>query len=342
MMVGFPRTFPERTESQGDSGKRLMPSSVVATRVKRWFVLVLVLVLAGCEASSSSRHGVVASVNGEAISAEVFEHAVLLRLSNLDRELVSSPEVRQAVEERVLEDLITRRLLLQEASRRGLSSSAEDVERRLGEMAEGYAPAEYEALIAERGFSLESFRARLAEDLTIERLLEDELGKPEPPRLDVVEAYYRDHREELRRPIRARALHLVVATAEEARDIRKAVLAGSDFAEMARRHSLGPEAPRGGELGWVSPGRMPEAFDEAIFALKPGEVSPVVASPYGHHLFKLVATEAAGLPSLEEVRPVIVAHMGAEAREARYRQWVAKLRARATIVIHPTVGEARR
>ncbi|MFQ6672279.1 MAG: peptidyl-prolyl cis-trans isomerase, partial [Candidatus Tectimicrobiota bacterium] len=298
--------------------------------------------LVGCDSSSFRGRAVVAAVNGEVITAEALERALALRRDNLAQELAERPEVLRAVEEGVLEELITRRLLLQEAARRGVSISREAVERRLTTLSEGYTLADYEAMLTERGLSLESFRARLSEDLTIERLLDEVLGTAEPPRPEVVEAYYRDHQGDLRRPVRVRTLHLVVSTAEEAWDLREAILAGRDFAETARRHSLGPEAVRDGELGWVSPGQMPEAFDEVIFGLKPGEVSPVVASPYGYHLFKLVEVESEGLPTLEEARPAIVARLGAEARQARYRQWVADLRLRADVVVHRRGGEVRR
>jgi len=342
MTVGYPNKYQERTKRKGSSRRRRNASSDVETSLKRWLICVLVLALAGCDSGSVEPRGAVATVSGQEITAEAFEEALTLRRANLAPELLARPEVQWALEERVLEDLITRHLLLQEAARRGISSSQEAVERRLKVLAEGYSSAEYEAMLAERGHSLQSFRASLAEDLAIERLLEEVVGRPEPPKPGVVKTYYMSHKGELHRPVRARTLHLVVSTADEAKSVREAILAGGDFAETARRRSLGPEAVRNGELGWVSPGQMPEAFDEAIFSLQPGEVSPVVASPYGYHLFKLVEMVPAGVPSLEEARSEIVALLGGEAHEARYRQWVAELRARTTVIVHPTVGGPRR
>ena len=342
MTVGYPNKYQERTKKESSSPSYRKVSSDVKTSLKRWFICVFVLALAGCDSGSLGSRGAVATVGGQEITAEAFEEALTLRRANLAPELLARPEVQRALEERVLEDLITRHLLLQEAARRGISSSQEAVERRLNVLAEGYSSAEYEAMLAERGHSLQPFRASLAEDLAIERLLKEVVGRPESTKAGVVEAYYMSHKGELHRPVRARTLHLVVSSADEAQSVREAILAGGDFAETARRRSLGPEAVRNGELGWVSPGHMPEAFDEAIFSLKPGGVSPVVASPYGYHLFKLVEMVPASVPTLEEARPEIVALLEGEAREARYRQWVAELRARTTVIVHPTVGGPRR
>jgi len=62
---------------------------------------------------------------------------------------------------------------------------------------------------------------------------------------------------------------------------------GRDFAELAREVSEDAgSAARGGDLGWFERKRYVQSFDEAAFQLKPGEVSPIVKTPYGYHLIK--------------------------------------------------------
>lgn len=343
MTVGFPEDMPEEV------GGREAPDSFTKpaargdlARLKRWFILGLALLVAGCDFGGSGPHSAVATVNGEAITREQFEEALALRRDALDQGLQSEPAVREALESRVLEEMITRRLLLQEAARQGVSPAPDAVGKRLAELFQGYGPDEFNALISERGISPDAFRARVAEDLTMELLVEKAVKRPEAPPADKVEAYYREHLEELHRPVRARALHLMVATAEEAKKLRAEVMKGADFSELARQHSLGPEAAQNGDLGWVSPGQMPEAFDEAIFSLKPKEVSQVVSSPYGYHLFKLLEVKGAGRLSLEEARPAIVARLEAEAREDSYRQWLEELRAQARVVVKEPLKETKR
>jgi len=77
---------------------------------------------------------------------------------------------------------------------------------------------------------------------------------------------------------------------EEARarieQARAALAAGTSFAEVARKYSDGPAASRGGALGRIAPGQMIPAFEDALFALKPGQVSDVVETPYGFHLIE--------------------------------------------------------
>jgi len=75
---------------------------------------------------------------------------------------------------------------------------------------------------------------------------------------------------------------------EEARarveEAREKLLAGADFSEVARAYSDGPTAESGGNLGTIAPGQMIPAFEDAAFALEPGQLSQVVETPYGFHL----------------------------------------------------------
>jgi hypothetical protein len=73
-----------------------------------------------------------------------------------------------------------------------------------------------------------------------------------------------------------------------ARDVRAQIVAGADFAEMARQHSEDPgSAQQGGDLDYFGRGQMVVPFEEAAFALQAGEVSEVVESPFGLHIIKV-------------------------------------------------------
>ena len=72
-----------------------------------------------------------------------------------------------------------------------------------------------------------------------------------------------------------------------ARNLRERVTMGEDFAEVARRASEDASAPEGGDLGWLTPGETVPAFQQAMDALSPGEVSQPVLSPFGWHIIKV-------------------------------------------------------
>ncbi|MGC3963220.1 MAG: peptidylprolyl isomerase [Rhodocyclaceae bacterium] len=93
------------------------------------------------------------------------------------------------------------------------------------------------------------------------------------------------------------ARHILIRTSDAASDsdvrqrliaLRERIVNGVDFAEMARTNSVDGTAAKGGDLGWVSPGDTVPEFERAMNALKIGEVSQPVQSPFGWHLIQVL------------------------------------------------------
>ncbi len=104
----------------------------------------------------------------------------------------------------------------------------------------------------------------------------------------------------------------------KAEDILRRVRAGEDFAKLAEENSGDPGSKeQGGDLGWVPRGKTVKPFEDAAFALKPGEVSDVVESPFGFHIIKTEerrpAKTADGKPDEEvRVRHILISNQGAQ------------------------------
>jgi peptidyl-prolyl cis-trans isomerase SurA len=133
-----------------------------------------------------------------------------------------------------------------------------------------------------------------------------------------------------------RARHILIRTSEivseaEARrrlaDLRERIVNGASFADMARVHSADGSASRGGELDWVLPGDTVPEFERAMNALKVGEVSEPVKSPFGWHLIQVQERRAAGL-TLDRRR--LQARQAIKERKAddAYQDWLRMLRDR--------------
>ncbi|WP_372886439.1 peptidylprolyl isomerase [Shimia sp.] len=123
------------------------------------------------------------------------------------------------------------------------------------------------------------------------------------------------------------AAHILVETLEEAVAVRQMILDGADFAETAKEKSTGPSGPGGGALGWFGEGAMVPAFEEAVMALQPGELSPPVKTRFGFHVIKLNEIRMQPAPALEQVQEELSAELKQMTVDAR----IAELTESATI-----------
>jgi peptidyl-prolyl cis-trans isomerase SurA len=109
--------------------------------------------------------------------------------------------------------------------------------------------------------------------------------------------------------------------------VRERLVNGGDFAELARIYSQDGSAAKGGDLGWVSPGDTVPEFERAMDALKDGEVSPVVQSPFGMHLIQVVERRQRDV-SEERQRAAARQALRERRLDEAYQDWLRQLRDR--------------
>jgi peptidyl-prolyl cis-trans isomerase D len=133
-----------------------------------------------------------------------------------------------------------------------------------------------------------------------------------------VEAYYQEHAAEFDEPKRLRVAHVLVrvppvggsdaenAARAKVEDVIKRAKGGEDFAKLAREISEDKAtAVQGGDLGFVGPGELVAPFEQAAFALKKGEISAPVRTPFGYHAIRVIDVKEGGKVPLKEVAPKI-------------------------------------
>jgi len=136
-----------------------------------------------------------------------------------------------------------------------------------------------------------------------------------------------------------RARHILIRLSEivgeqEARrrleGMRRRVVAGADFAEIAKSQSEDASSSRGGDLGWLSPGDTVPEFEQAMMALAPGEVSQPVRSPFGWHLIQVLERRKEDL-TRERERQVARQSIRVRKGDEAFTDWVRQLRDRAFV-----------
>jgi peptidyl-prolyl cis-trans isomerase C len=87
---------------------------------------------------------------------------------------------------------------------------------------------------------------------------------------------------------KVRCVHILVKTEKEANTVLELLKKGKKFANIAKEVSLCPSGKRGGDLGTFGRGKMVKEFEKAAFALKKGQISPIVKTKFGYHIIKRV------------------------------------------------------
>jgi peptidyl-prolyl cis-trans isomerase C len=192
-----------------------------------------------------------AKVNGTAITSDEFSR----RMGRLQQEGTGRFDTPEEKEE-LLNLLISREVLIQEANRLEIQKR-KDVQEKIQDLSE-------EVLIS-----------AMVDEIASKKLTEPEMKK-----------YYEGNQESFRE---LHASHILVKTEEEAKDLKKKIDAGADFADLAKKFSKDPgSANNGGDLGFFNRERMVKGFSDAAFSLKVNEVSGPVKTPFGYHLIKAI------------------------------------------------------
>lgn len=113
------------------------------------------------------------------------------------------------------------------------------------------------------------------------------------------------------------ASHILVATEEEAKEIKAQLDDGADFAELAKEKSTGPSGPNGGALGWFGKGQMVPEFEQAVIGLEKGQVSDPVQTQFGWHVVILNDKRKSEAPEFAAVRDELAQSVRQEAIQAK-------------------------
>jgi len=189
-----------------------------------------------------------------------------------------------------------------------------------------------ERLLVRLGFERQLVTADAAGGDAVEALLRAE-GAP-PIAATAIAAYYAEHAAELRVPERVELRAIRTDDRASAERARREIVAGADFAEVARRLSSDPTAQQGGEHGALSHEELPTEFADAVFRLAPGELSNVLAGDAGFYLFRVDRRVPERALELEEVREEIVRKLGGARADRAYARFVGEARSRYAVKVY--------
>lgn len=288
---------------------------------------------------------VVARVNGQPVKRDELQ----LAIRNLEGRAGSAvpPDQRDRVYREVLDRIVGYHLLAGEARARGIAAPPWDVDKRLTEIKSQFPNEQaFDEMLKQRGLTQERLRQETADTIAVNQMLEKEFEKVIVAGDAETRKFYDENKARFHEEASVRASHILVRVDEkadaatkakakaQADDLAKQLKKGADFAALARKHSQDPgSAPNGGDLGFFGKGQMVPAFAEAAFAAKPGQVTPVVESPFGYHLIKVAETKPEREVPYDEVKAQIGEYLKQQLREQKSQAFIDQLKARGKVEI---------
>ncbi len=266
-----------------------------------WAVCVLALGLEPWTAALGEAFGLAARVNGAEISNQQLEKSFeeYLRENKVNVGAIRYPDRYKAMKRETLDLLIDQVLLWQAAQEADMVATPAEVTQAFDDMQSQFKSADnFLSRLAAEGYNEASYREHLRRLVSARKYLESLAGEVEVSDAEI-HAFYTENPDKFRVPEVVRARHILIKMDAAASEQRKreaheqieAILAqareGADFAQLASEHSQDSTASQGGDLGHFPRGRMVKPFEEAAFALQPGELSGVVETPFGLHIIKL-------------------------------------------------------
>jgi len=274
---------------------------------------------------------IIAQVNEEQIPIEQFdrEFKELILESDKDAKGTGLGNLRRVC----LDQMIERKILVQEAQRLGIKVSPEELNRAIFDIETDYPGEGFGEKLGLKGVTLKEWKVRLEEKLLAEKVIRSTFHAQE--KIDEKEAlqYYEDHRSSFQIDQKVRARQIVVADGEEAIQILKRLKKGETFEKVAKEKSLGPEKVQGGDLGYFSPGEKPTEFNH-VFNMEVGAISEVIKSPYGYHIFKLEEKIEPRQVPFGEAKLGILQALGQKKGEENYQKWFKGLKGKAKVKIN--------
>ena len=288
---------------------------------------------------------VVCVVNNDAITLFELEEAEAYYIYE-SKEQMPSGEARTALRDKLIQRIIENRLQLQQAEREKITVDEAELNEQIAELMKKMnvkTEAELEQQVKRQGVTLDGIKKRIRDQLMVERVRRRRVNLRVTVTEQEIDRYVEQNKEKLETGLHFEARHILFLpdpnrgedgwedAKRRAEDVYGRILAGGDFAELAKEFSQDGSGKDGGSLGALKRGELAVEIENAILTLSPGETSTPFRSQVGYHLFKLDSKESLNGEGLTQARNQIRDILLREKLAVRLKEWIAEIRQRAII-----------
>jgi peptidyl-prolyl cis-trans isomerase SurA len=252
-------------------------------------------------------------------------------------------ETKLTILNRMIDDI----LMAQQSRKAGIVVRDEDVDNAIEDLLKrrNISREELGKALERDGITLEAYRNGMRDQLVRIRLVQREIKSKVAVSDEEIGQYYRKNREDYEGKETVRIKQILLPLPKEADPavkeklradaggLHKRLLDGEPFEAISANYAQGPAANTGGDIGYIEKGMILPEVEAVAFSLPLNQISPVIESPVGFHIIRVIDRRGAGIKSIESVREEIREKLDMEKVEKKFGEWLIALRVKSHIEI---------
>ena len=294
--------------------------------------------------------GIAVEVDGVKLMKAQLNSEVQQKLTQLKGQIPpeSLEKAKAEIRKGLVDEFVMRTLLNKEVDAKKVTAGEKEIAEVLdGMKAQLPAGKTMDDLMKKNGIDMARMREEIGMNIKINKLVTQELGGKGKVTDKEISDFYQKNREKFMKPESVHARHLLVAKVPEdtdktkvdkmakAEELRKKLLAGADFADLAAKNSDCPSKQNGGDLGTFTRGQMVKPFEDAAFSQQKNAIGPVVETDFGFHIIQVLEHQTAEVLKLDgETKKQISAFLERQKQQGAFDGMVKRLKAKANILVY--------
>jgi peptidyl-prolyl cis-trans isomerase C len=285
------------------------------------------------------------SVDGNVLKKSELEKDIKQKLAAYKAQIPADKikKARTTLKKQIVDEFIMRNLMTNEVEKRKIAATDKEIEATMEQIKSTLPPdKKLETFMKENKISKE----QIALGIKVNKLVKQEAGNKTKPTQKEISKFYAENKDKFMIPESVHVRHILIAFAEgdddkvkaekkvKIENLRKQIVDGADFAEVARKNSDCPSKDNGGDLGMLRKGQAVKPFEDAAFSQKINSIGPVVTTEYGYHLIQVLGLNPPKKMALEEVKGKISSYLEQQKQAYVFNALLKKLRENAKIIVY--------